>query len=326
MSNLARVKTLVTGGAGFIGSHVVDALLARGHEVAVIDNLSKFGDVHLAGALAAGARLHEVDIRDGERVAEVFAEEKPEVVFHLAAQTRVRYSVEHPDVDAGSNVSGTVNVLTAARAAGARRLVNSSTGGAIYGECESLPIPETQDPNPISPYGVSKQAAEGYCRLYADLHGLSTVSLRYSNVYGPRQDSTGEGGVIATFCGQLLAGEPWVVFGDGEQTRDFVFVGDVVEANLLAVASEVTGPVNIGSGRQTSVLDLIEDLRRIRPDDAPEAELAPARPGEIRHSAIDPAYASEALGWTPAVSVAGGVARTLQSIEDARDLAVGRAE
>jgi UDP-glucose 4-epimerase len=317
------VKTLVTGGAGFIGSHLVDALLVQGHDVSVVDNLSKSGDVHLAGGVAAGARLHEVDIRDAGRLAAVFNEERPEVVFHLAAQTRVRYSVEHPDVDASSNVSGTINVLNSARDSDARRLVNSSTGGAIYGECESLPIPETQIPNPISPYGLSKQAAEGYCRLYSRLHGLSTLSLRYSNVYGPRQDSTGEGGVIATFCGQLLAQEGWVVFGDGEQTRDFVYVGDVVQANLLAMDSDVTEPVNIGTGRQTTVLDLVEHLRRIRPDDAPEPEMAPARAGEVRNSAIDPALASQVLGWAPAVSVADGVQRTLESIEAARDLATG---
>ncbi len=231
------MRALVTGGAGFIGSHVVDALIERGDEVTVIDDLSTGRRENLASALSAGARLIEADVRDAQAVRDVVADADPEAIFHLAAQIDVRKSIADPAVDARINVEGTINLLDAALGAGGgrARVVNTSTGGAIYGEGRVLPAPENHPVAPESAYGQSKFAAEGYCELYRRLHGLPAVSLRYSNVYGPRQDPLGEAGVIAIFCGKLLAGEQPTIFGDGEQTRDYVYVGDVVAANLAAV-------------------------------------------------------------------------------------------
>ena len=251
---------LVTGGAGFIGSNLVDALTARGDRVTVIDNLSTGKRENLARALGRGATLEVTDIRDADVLKDLFARARPELVFHLAAQIDVRYSVERPAEDATTNVLGTIAVLEAARAASVRRLVNSSTGGGLYGEAQVLPTPEDHPVEPLAPYGQAKYAAEGYFELYARLHDLSTVSLRYGNVYGPRQDAHGEAGVVAIFCGRLLDGRRPTVFGDGRQTRDWVAVGDVVRANMLAADAELTGPVNIGHGRETSVLELLEAL------------------------------------------------------------------
>ena len=225
---------VVTGGAGFIGSNLVDALVARGDRVAVIDNLSSGKLENLAGALAAGAELHELDTRDASGIARVFDAVRPQLVFHLAAQIDVRVSVEQPVLDAHVNVLGALNVLEAARQVGARKLVNTSTGGGLYGDADVMPTPEGYPIRPLAPYGQSKLAAEGYCDLYTRVHGLQTVSLRYGNVYGPRQDVHGEAGVVAIFCGCLLEGHAPRVFGDGHQTRDWVDVADVVSANLLA--------------------------------------------------------------------------------------------
>ncbi len=254
------MRTLVTGGSGFIGSNLVDALLERGDEVTVIDDLSTGRRENLDGAIAAGAELVEVDIRDAEAVADVVGTKTPEVIFHLAAQIDVRKSAADPATDSRINVEGTVNVLEAARGAGVRRVVNTSSGGAIYGEGKIIPAPEEHPVAPEAPYGLSKFCAEGYCDLFARLHGMSTVSLRYGNVYGPRQDPLGEAGVVAIFCGKLLEGQRPTVFGDGLQTRDYVFIGDVVSANLLAADSNSTGAFNIGTGRETSVLDIVEAL------------------------------------------------------------------
>jgi UDP-glucose 4-epimerase len=247
---------VVTGGAGFIGSNLVDGLLARGDTVAVIDNLSTGKPANLEAALDAGAELHELDVTDAPAVAGVFMQRPPEAVFHLAAQIDVRYSVEEPAGDARINVLGTLAVLQAALAVGTRRIVNTSTGGGLYGDAALLPTPEDYAIAPLAPYGQSKHAAEGYCALYTRLHGLSTISLRYGNVYGPRQDVHGEAGVVAIFCGHLLEGRAPTVFGDGRQTRDWVDVSDVVAANLTAAGHELTGPVNIGHGQETAVLDL----------------------------------------------------------------------
>ena len=225
---------VVTGGAGFIGSNLVDALVARGDRVTVIDNLSSGKRENLSQALAGGATLHQADVRDPAAVTQVFAAARPEVVFHLAAQIDVRYSVENPAGDAEANVLGTIAVLEAARGAGSRRFVNTSTGGGIYGDADVLPTPEDHPVRALAPYGQGKYAAEGYCGLYTRLHRLPTVSLRYGNVYGPRQDVHGEAGVVAIFCGHLVEGRRPVVFGDGRQTRDWVEVSDVVRANLVA--------------------------------------------------------------------------------------------
>ena len=304
---------LVTGGAGFIGSNLVDALLDRDHRVAVLDDLSTGKRENLTGALQRGATLHAADVRDRAAVAAVFDRAHPEVVFHLAAQIDVRYSVDDPAGDAVSNVLGTIAVLDAARAAGARRVVNTSTGGGLYGEADLLPTPEDYAIKPLAPYGQGKYSAEGYCELYARLHGLSTVSLRYGNVYGPRQDVHGEAGVVAIFCGCLIDGRRPVVFGDGRQTRDWVEVGDVVEANLLAAESEdLTGAVNIGTGRETSVLDLLAALRDV--SDAaslPEPKFAPERPGEVRRSCLDVSRARAELGWEATAELRGGLRRIL---------------
>ena len=250
------MKALVTGGAGFIGSNIVDALLARGDEVTVLDNLSTGKRENLDQALQNGAQLEEIDVRDAEAVSELVGRVKPDVIFHLAAQIDVRKSVADPANDARVNVEGSVNVLSAAQEHGVPRVVNTSTGGAIYGEGRQIPAPEDHPSAPEAPYGLSKWCAEQYCEIFNRLHGLSTVSLRYGNVYGPRQDPLGEAGVIAIFCGKALDGGKATIFGSGEQTRDYVFVDDVVDANLRAAESEATGPINIGLGQEKSVLDI----------------------------------------------------------------------
>ncbi|MBB4661665.1 NAD-dependent epimerase/dehydratase family protein [Conexibacter arvalis] len=308
------MRALVTGGAGFIGSNLVDALQARGADVTVLDDLSTGRRANLDDALARGARLIEADVVDGEAVTAAFAAARPEVVFHLAAQIDVRRSVADPARDARINVEGTVNVLAAAHAAGARRLVFSSTGGAIYGEADVVPTPEEAPVRAISPYGRAKHAAEGYCALYEQLHGLSTIALRYSNVYGPRQDPLGEGGVVAIFSGRRLAGEAPVVYGDGLQTRDYLHVDDVVRANLLAAEREATGVANVGSGVETTVLDLVDVFAQLGGDDPFEPRFEPPRPGEVRRSCLDAARAAELLGWEPRIDLAVGVRDTLATL------------
>ncbi len=307
------LRALVTGGSGFIGSNLVDALVARGDQVTVIDDLSTGRRTNLDGALDAGAELVELDIRERERLTETFARVEPEAVFHLAAQIDVRKSTADPALDARINVEGTINVLEAARQAGVPRLVNTSTGGAIYGEAKILPTPEEHPSAPEAPYGQSKLSAEGYTELFSRLHGLSTVSLRYGNVFGPRQDPLGEAGVIAIFCGKLVDGGTPTVYGDGHQTRDYVYVSDVVEANLVAVGSKATGAFNIGTGVQTSVLDLVSALAE-QADGAFEPEMAAERPGEVRYSALDTSRARGELGWQAKVGLREGLERTLASL------------
>jgi UDP-glucose 4-epimerase len=310
------MNCLVTGGAGFIGSHIVDALIERGDRVAVVDNLSSGRWSNLSNALAAGAMLHEVDVRDPGALEAVFSEVRPELVFHLAAQIDVRYSVEHPAGDAEANVLGTINVLEAARACGARRVVNTSTGGGLYGDASVLPTPEDHVVRPLAPYGQGKYAAEGYCGLYTRLHGLSTVSLRYGNVYGPRQDVHGEAGVVAIFCGRLASGRRPTVFGDGSQTRDWVEVGDVARANLMAADAgpEVTGPVNIGTGREISVIDVLGTLAEVSGGGPVDPEFAPSRPGEVQRSCLEVTRARESLGWEAQVGLEDGLRRILATL------------
>jgi UDP-glucose 4-epimerase len=306
---------IVTGGAGFIGSNLVDALVDRGDTVTVIDNLSSGKHANLDRAIAAGAALRVADVRDAAAVSEIFEGVRPEIVFHLAAQIDVRYSVESPGDDASANALGTISVLEAARAAAARRLVNTSTGGGLYGDADLLPTPEGHAIRPLAPYGQSKYAAEGYCELYTRLHGLSTVSLRYGNVYGPRQDVHGEAGVVAIFCGCLLDGRAPTVFGDGRQTRDWVDVADVVRANLLAADARLSGPVNIGHGEETSVLELLEALGDVAADRSlPPPEFAPERPGEVRRSCLDVTRAREELGWEAQVELRDGLRRILAGL------------
>jgi UDP-glucose 4-epimerase len=306
------MKAVVTGGAGFIGSNLVDGLLARGDEVTVIDDISTGRRENLEQALAHGATLAEVDIRDREAVDEAFEGARPEVVFHLAAQVDVRKSVADPTFDSQVNVGGTINVLRAALASGTRRVVNASTGGAIYGEGRIIPAPEDHPVSPEAPYGLSKFCAEQYCQYFHRMEGLSTVSLRYGNVYGPRQDPLGEAGVIAIFCGLLVEGGHPVVFGDGLQTRDYVHVDDVVQANLLAADSDVNGAYNIGLGKQVTVLELVEALAPHAPNSF-DPEHKPERPGEVRHIALDASRANAELGWEPRIGLKEGLEQTLSS-------------
>ncbi len=300
---------IVTGGAGFIGSNLADALLAQGREVHIVDNL-----VHGTRAkLPADAVFHEMDIRDAAGMKALAHETAPKTIFHLAAQADVRKAIEEPGFDADVNVIGIINVLEAARAVGAK-VIFASTGGAGYGEYEGLPIPtpETCETRPLSHYGQSKMCGEGYCGLYGRLYGLHTVVLRLGNVYGPRQDPHGEAGVVSIFAGRMLDGIRPKVFGDGLQTRDYVYVGDVVRAFL---AAEDTGPAgevfNIGMGAEISVLDLLEGLGCDM-----DPEFHPARTGELARSALANGKAKELLGWSPIMPLDEGLQATYKAIAE----------
>ncbi len=296
------MRALVTGGAGFIGSHLVDALVERGDSVLVLDDLSTGKRENLN----PGAAFVEGDVRAAAAVDAAFAEHEPEVCFHLAAQADVRRSVEDPVRDAEINTIGTIRVLEAARPHGTQ-VVFSSTGGAIYGECAE-PAAETAPREPLSPYGTSKLAAEEYLAAYGRLYGTTHVALRYANIYGPRQDPHGEAGVVAIFLGRLAGGQPPRIFGDGRQTRDYVYVGDVVAATLAA-AGHAGGVFNVGTGVETSVLELAEACRRATGVDL-EPVFEPARLGELERSVLDPTLAERALGFRAAVTVEDGIART----------------
>jgi UDP-glucose 4-epimerase len=305
------VRILVTGGAGFIGSHVVDAFLSAGHEVAVVDNLATGNPAWLAGKRV---RLHGFDLRSA-RLAEVFERERPEVVAHLAAQAAVSRSVVDPAFDASVNVMGGLNLLECCRRAGVRRVIYSSSGGAGYGDTEVIPTPEDHPSQPASPYGVAKVAMEHYTAALGAIHGWSAVSLRYANVYGPRQNPEGEAGVVAIFCTRLLRGQTCTINGDGKQTRDYTYVGDVAAANLAALERpHVRGHFNIGTGVETSVVDLYERLVRAAGVDAAPVH-APARPGEQRRSCLDASLAARELGWRPTISLDEGLARTYASFK-----------
>jgi len=299
------VRAIVTGGAGFIGSHVVDALVAQGAEVAVVDSL-----VHGAqDNVATGAELHVRDIR--EPLDDVFDAVRPEAVLHLAAQADVRVSVERPVEDADVNVLGTVRILESARKHGAQ-VVFSSTGGAIYGDCTTS-APEDSPCEPLSPYGTAKLAAEEYLRAYNRLYGTRHIALRYGNVYGPRQDPHGEAGVVAIFLGALARGEQARIFGDGMQTRDYVYVGDVARATLAALGHE-GGVFNVGTGRETSVAELYELCARVAGSDR-AAEHAPARLGELQRSFLDPTLAADTLGFRAMVDLEDGLRSTWNWIQ-----------
>ena len=300
------MRAIVTGGAGFIGSHVVDALAARGDEVVVVDDLSRGRRENVN----EGAALVVADIRDASAVGSAFADVRPDVCFHLAAQADVRVSVEDPGFDADVNILGTIRILEAAREHGAQ-IVFSSTGGAIYGECEE-PAPETADRRPLAPYGTSKLAGEEYLATYNRLYGEEHVALRFGNVYGPRQDPHGEAGVVAIFFGRLAEGRPFRIFGDGRQTRDYVYVGDVAEATLAA-AGHAGGVFNVGTGIETSVLELADACRRVSGVDL-EPEFAPARLGELQRSVLATELAERELGFRARADLDAGLGETWRSI------------
>ncbi len=300
------MKVLVTGGAGFIGSHVVDAYVAAGHEVVVVDDLSTGKRENLNPK----AKFHQLDVQD-PRVIELIRAERPAVVNLHAAQMDVRRSVADPVFDARVNIVGLIQCLEGARKANVRRVIFVSSGGAAYGEQEAFPAPETHPTNPVSPYGVSKRAGELYAFFYKAEYQLPFFALRYANVYGPRQDPHGEAGVVAIFAGKMLRGEPITVNGDGKQTRDYVFVGDVVQANLAALEREPCGAVNIGTGVETDVNRLAE-LMLEASRSASEVKHGPAKAGEQRRSVIDCTKAAERLGWRPTVPLAEGLRRTVE--------------
>ena len=307
------MRALVTGGAGFIGSNLVDALVARGDTVVVLDDLSSGKEKNLADAVAQGVQLHRADIRDGDEVQRILGEARPEVVFHLAAQIDVRVSMARPGYDARTNVEGTVNVLEAARQAGARRFVFSSTGGAMYGDTDEIPTPETVAPLPMSGYGQSKFCAENYLGLYSRVYGMKTMALRFGNVYGPRQDPHGEAGVIAIFCGRFAAGQRPRIYGDGRQTRDYIYVGDLVDAIVAAGDSDAEGAINIGTEEETTVLELVEAIAAAGGREF-EPEFADARLGELERSCLAVGKARDVLGWEARLGVREGIARTLAAV------------
>lgn len=305
------MRVLVTGGAGFIGSNLVDRLVASGDAVTVVDDLSSGSKANLEAAIAGGAELIEADIADPGRLDAIVDGAKPELIHHLAARASVGHSVADPGEDARVNLLGTVRVLEAARRCGASKVVYVSTGGAIYGDADSYPTTEDAAVRPESPYGVSKYGAELYCRMYTALHGLPTVTLRLANVYGPRQDPAGEGGVVAIFCRALLDGSGATVNGDGLQTRDFVMVDDVVEACLAASRTDFDGACNIATGSETSVLDLVSALEAAGDGRALDFVHGPARDGEVRRSLLDPSLAASAIGWSARTALEDGLRRTL---------------
>ena len=315
------MKILVTGGAGFIGSHIVDAILAAGHSAAVLDDLSSGSRENLP----AGVPLHVADIADADAVERVVAAERPDAVCHQAAQMSVSRSVREPAFDARVNVIGLVNVLDAAVRHGSKRVVFASSGGVLYGDV-TTPAPEDTPANPVSPYGITKWVGERYLEFYAREHGLATVALRYSNVYGPRQNPHGEAGVVAIFCKKFLAGEPARINGDGRYVRDYVYGPDVARANLVALTGDLPQvrsgslvSLNIGTGHGADVNELEAMIRgamqdvlaaRGKPASLPLPEHGPARAGDLRSNMVDPASAATVLGWRPEVSLTDGLART----------------
>jgi UDP-glucose 4-epimerase len=302
------MKVLVTGGAGFIGSHIVDRLVAEGHDVAALDSLATGKRANLAGAIERGARLHELDIRD-PGVADLFAEERPEVVMHLAAQIDVRVSVADPSLDADINVAGSLNVLNAAKEAGTRKVIVASSGGCIYGEPKKLPVKETYRGTPDSPYGISKKVLHDYLAFYRNAHDLDFTVLALGNVFGPRQDPSGEAGVVAIFLGLMLQGKQPVIYGDGKQTRDFVHVSDIVDAFVRALGRGSGTVFNIGTSVETTVLELWDSCAKASGYTG-EVRFAPPRLGELERIALDFSRAKRKLDWTPRMSLDAGIADT----------------
>jgi UDP-glucose 4-epimerase len=305
------LKVLVTGGAGFIGSHVADRLLADGHEVVILDDLYTGHVEHLP----ARARFYQMDVHS-HWLDEFFKIERPEAIVHLAAQASVRRSVEDPVFDASVNLLGTVALLQAAVQHAVRRFVFASTGGAIYGDTDLVPTPEDAPALPVSPYGASKLSAEVYLRTFHELHGLSYTALRYANVYGPRQDPHGEAGVVAIFSQRLLRGETARINGDGKQTRDFVYVGDVAEANARALMSDAVGSFNVGTGVETDVNRIFAVLKQLTGSNQPEVH-GPPLAGEQRRSVVDPRKIERVMGWRAQTSLEAGLNATVLYFREA---------
>lgn len=306
------MKVLVTGGAGFIGSHIADRLVAAGHDVVVLDDLSTGHVEHLP----VKARFYQMSI-SSPWLDELFRIEKPDAVVHQAAQASVRRSVEDPVFDASVNVLGTAALLQASAAHGVRRFLLASTGGAVYGDADITPTPEDYPAVPVSPYGASKLAAEVYLRTFHELYGLSYAALRYANVYGPRQDPHGEAGVIAIFSRRLLGGATARINGDGRQTRDFVYVGDIAEANELALGSNAVGSFNVGTGVETDINRIFEVLKRLTGSSQPREHGPPMR-GEQRRSVVDPRKIDKVMGWRPRTSLEAGLTATVQYFREAQ--------
>ncbi len=300
------MKILITGGAGFIGSHLTDKLIEQGHKVVVIDNLSTGKEENLNKQ----ARFYNFDIRD-EKISNVFKQERPEVVFHYAAQVSVKRSIENPVRDADINITGTLNILENCKKFGVKKIIFASTGGAIYGETDTIPTSEKQVANPRSPYGFCKLAVENYLYCYFQNFNLPFVALRFSNVYGPKQNPNAEAGVIAIFFDRVFLGKDLIINGDGQQTRDYVFIKDAIKANLLALEKDKTGIFNIGTAQETSVNDIFQKINHIT-DKGLKSIYCSAQPGEERRSCLDFSKAQKELGWNPEYKLEQGLKETYQ--------------
>lgn len=311
------MKIIVTGGAGFIGSHIVDRLIKARHKAAIIDNLSSGKKENLNKK----AKFYKADIQDSKKISEVFEKEKPEVVFHLAAQINVRESVRNPIFDAKVNIIGSLNIINSfiktSKSLNNKKFIFASTGGAIYGDADTIPTLETHKEFPLSPYGICKLNIEKYLNYFYKVFGLNYVSLRYGNVYGPRQDSRGEAGVVAIFCGKMLEKKQPIINGDGRQTRDFVYVDDVVEANILAMEKNNIGEYNIGTVRETDINTIFKKLNGIIGKDFKEVH-GPAQAGEQKKSCLDFSKAKKELGWRPKWRLDGGLRKTAEWFKSKR--------
>lgn len=302
------MKILVTGGAGFIASHIVDAYINLGHDVVVVDNLSS----GRREFINKKAKFYQADIRDRDKINDIFVKERPKVINHHAAQISVRNSVEDPINDAEINILGLLNLLEEGRKIGVKKIIFASSGGVVYGEATVIPTPEDYNPlQPLSPYGVTKLASEYYLNFYYTTYGIQYFALRYSNVYGPRQNPHGEAGVVAIFSLKLLNGEIAVINGDGRQTRDYVYVGDVVEVNKIALTSSQAGPFNIGTGIETNVLEIYQNIKEIIGAKI-TAKHGPAKSGEQKRSCLDLKKAKKILSWEPKVTLGQGLEKTVE--------------
>ncbi len=309
------MRILVTGGAGFIASHIVDRYIELGHQVSIIDNFltGRKTNIH------PKATFYEADIRDQAKVAEIFSREKPEVVNHHAAQLDVRKSVADPKFDAEVNIIGFLNILSAAVGVSVKKIIFASSGGVVYGDANQIPTTEDYQPlNPLSPYGITKLASEYYLRFYKNVHSIETVALRYANIYGPRQDPHGEAGVVAIFTQKMLKNEPAVINGDGEQLRDYTFVGDVVRANEAVLGGRITGEYNIGTGIGTSVNDIFRTLQKLTGSTISES-LGPAKLGEQQKCILNAALAAKTFDWKPQMSLVDGLAATVEFFKNEKN-------